>query len=131
MKTALLGVAGLLDSVSPQAAFSETADSPLARVDAEHLADEKAWLALMHYRHGWVGRDWISEADAPAFFLAPEGKHDPHAELVADVHALLLDSVSGPSIRCRFPARYMWLSKRLSVPLDHAFPPNCPAFHAF
>jgi len=64
-------------SVSSQAAFGETADSPLVRVDAEHLADEKAWLALMHYRRTWVGRDWISEADAPAFFLAPDGKHDP------------------------------------------------------
>jgi hypothetical protein len=131
MKTALLGVAGLLASVSSQAAFSEAADSPQVRVDAEHLADEKAWLALLHYRHSWVGRDWISEADAPAFFLAPDGKHDPHAELVANVHALLLDSVSGPSIRCRFPARYMWLSKRLSVPLDSAFPANCPALQAW
>src|SRR5471030_298485 len=125
MKTALLSVASLLASVLSQAAFGGTVEAPLVWVDAEHIAEEKAWRALIHYRHSWVGRDWISEADAAPFFLAPDGKHDPHAELVADVRALLLDSVSGPSTRCRFPARYVWLSKRLSVPLDTAFPANC------
>jgi hypothetical protein len=131
MKVALLGVAGLLASIPSQAALAETADAPLVRVDAEHFADEKAWLALIHYHHSWVSRDWISEADDPAFFLAPEGKHDPHAELVADARALLLDPVNGPLTRCRFPARYIWLSKRLSLPLDSAFPANCPALQAW
>ena len=131
MKVALLGVAGLLASISSHAAFGGTAETPLVRVEAEHFADEKAWLALIHYHHSRAGRDWISEADAPAFFLAPDGKHDPHAELVADVQALLLDPVNAPSTRCRFPARYIWLSKRLSVPLDSAFPANCPALQAW
>jgi hypothetical protein len=131
MQTALLGIVGLLASASSQAAFGETADSPLVRVAKENLAEEKAWLALMHYRHGWMGRAWTSEADAPAFFLAPDGKHDPHAELIADVQALLLDSVNGPSTRCRFPARYVWLSKRLAVPLDSTFPANCPELQSW
>ena len=131
MKVALLGVAGMLASISPQPAFGGSAVSPLVRVDTEHLAHQKAWLALIHYRHSWAGRDWISEADDPGFFLAPAGKHDPHAELVADVQALLFDPVSGPSMRCRFPARYVWLAHRLSVPLDGEFPASCPALQAW
>ena len=46
------------------------------------LSDAREWHLLLHYRENlWKG--FTSEADGPAFFLAPNGKTDPAAELEA------------------------------------------------
>ena len=46
------------------------------------LADAREWHLLLHYRANLFG-GYTSEQDDTGFFLAPEGKTDPQAELDA------------------------------------------------
>lgn len=65
------------------------------------LHENRYWHTLLHYRDG------KSEIDSKHFFLSPDGKYNPKAELVATVKKLL--EAKEQSIVCRFPARTSWL----------------------
>jgi hypothetical protein len=95
------------------------------RVERLMLYQDAAWLALGHYRAEIAGAGYVGEADDPGFFLAGNGKYDPHAELRATLAALAQPGDGNAHPRCRFPARYHWLSRALSVNLP---PIHCPAF---
>lgn len=88
----------------------------IAQARTQNLAGERRWRLLGHYRSTWWGR-LESEADAPAFFLAANGKTDPQSELDATLIAFfkrpedLPEGVMHP--QCRFPARYKWLKAAL------------------
>ncbi|MBI4345802.1 MAG: DUF4105 domain-containing protein [Elusimicrobia bacterium] len=103
-----------------------------ARARELRLAEDRAWRALLH------GSGRASRADGPAFFLAPDGRRDPGAELDAD-----LDAFAGPPVadesgdrgeerpqhaQCRFPARWDWLKGRLSIDLQRLPEQRCPRF---
>lgn len=107
MTTLRLIVAGACLS----AGASHPALAAVTTPDAERISADPAWLALLHYRERGDGA-MLSEADRPQFFLSPEGKTSPAAELLADLAAL-----EAPERRqdfaCRFPARYEWLRLRL------------------
>lgn len=62
-----------------------------------------------------------------SFFLSPKGKTDPEAELIATINAYFLPLGENPNIhaRCRFPARYYWLSQQLSLPDAHLSADKC------
>jgi hypothetical protein len=125
----------LLGFVFPVGGAAETGylDELLSRVRSERLDTDPAWRRLGHYQKGWFG--WTSEQDAPEFFLAPNGKRDPQAELEATVRGFFQPSspdeegTSHP--QCRFPARYAWLKSRLSF--DPAQLPEqvCPRFESW
>jgi hypothetical protein len=112
-------------------------EAALERARDGGLARDKAWLRLGHYR-GRPGHH-ESEADGPAFFLAPHGKTDPESELLATIRAFftpLTPAMEGArSARerhplCRFPARFFWLSRRLG--LGAGLPqPSCPELFDF
>lgn len=94
---------------------------------AKRLAEQRRWRLLVHYRHRW----WVkleSEADDPAFFLAPDGKTDPQSELEATLVAFFQDPADVPEgvmhPQCRFPARYKWLQEQLQF--DPARLPDQP-----
>lgn len=86
------------------------------RIDREEIYKDKAWLALLHYRKNTLTSGWRSQADAANFFLSPDGKSDPRQELIAATQALFFDGAAGAELRCRFPARYVWLQRRLDLP---------------
>ncbi|MDH3383049.1 MAG: DUF4105 domain-containing protein, partial [Deltaproteobacteria bacterium] len=68
-----------------------------------------------------------SLVDDPKFFLSPEGKHDPSAELNAAIDGLFAGGLEEQTIpRCRFPARYDWLIRRLTVDLTRLPEVSCP-----
>lgn len=96
------------------------------------LAASAGWRALLSYRKaGILSRGWESQADAPEFFLSEKGKYEPAAELSATIKALELPPELGNEHpRCRFPARYHWLQKKLQ---PRVFPPApaCPEFAEF
>src|SRR5687767_12759819 len=46
------------------------------------LSEEREWRLLLHYRENLFG-GYTSEQDDPGFFLSPEGKTEPAAELAA------------------------------------------------
>ena len=76
------------------------------------LARTRGWQALIHYRSD--GSGWRSPIDDPRFFLSPQGKDDPAAELEATVRALYAPPAGGErAAACRFPARRAWIAARL------------------
>lgn len=100
---------------------------PLLPLTAAHgtdwnaLANDPEWQALLHVNRGATlhGRG-ESYVDDKRFFIAENGKRNPQHELAATVAAL---EPAGAEARCRFPARYAFLARRLgwseSQPLAH------------
>lgn len=80
------------------------------------LATDSYWRTLGHYRSdGGFTKHQRSFIKDTKFFLAPGGRVDPQAELMATINAVDLP-VSGDVDQhpvCRFPARYRWLSQQL------------------
>jgi len=98
---------------------SATAIERLQRLARERqLADTPMWHALLHYRRHPLTRQLRSLADDPGFFLAPQGRTDPQAELDATIAAFFdadprhaLDQAAA----CRFIARERWLRQELGT----------------
>lgn len=90
----------------------------------QHLASEPYWEVLGHYHKGLFGT--VSLIDDPDFFLAPDGKRNPEAELQATL-AAFFEPVDETTLTnhpvCRYPARFEWLKAQLQIdpaklPLD-------------
>ncbi|MBN1826670.1 MAG: DUF4105 domain-containing protein [Candidatus Eisenbacteria bacterium] len=91
------------------------------------LHDAPYWHTLLHYKRGLFGLR--SLVDDPDFFLAPDGKHDPRAELEATLRAFFLPPPEeGKHPLCRFVARYHWLKERLSIDESRLPVPGCEPF---
>ncbi len=97
--------------------------SPLfASEDLQALSRHPKWLALLHYRApalGVFGKS-RSEIDAHEFFLSPNGKHDPLAELESTLAALrnINHAPIGPLQQhpyCAFPERRLFLEHSLGL----------------
>lgn len=87
----------------------------LTRAEVLRLAEEREWQVLLHYRRTWLG-GVESMQDDPGFFLAPQGKNNPQAELAATLTNFFVEDVVGRSkqpAQCAFVARYHWLKERL------------------
>lgn len=90
-------------------------DDLIRRARAAKLAQTTTWLRLGHYRKNTFG-GYTSEADGRPFFLAPNGKSDPEAELEATIRGFFGPEPRDPELQhpqCRFPARFRWLDERL------------------
>jgi hypothetical protein len=89
----------------------------------EDLARASTWLRLLHYdRAGGPG-----EVVSDDFYLSPNGRTDPFAELQATIAAHQTPwSVDGDAHpRCRYPARYFWLSQHIQLPGYLVHEPRC------
>mgnify|MGYP001612193450 FL=1 len=87
------------------------------------LASHPTWLKLLHYER--AGKQSVVLTDS--FFLSPNGKDDPRAELTSTINAYFLswgENVNEHA-RCRFPARYFWLSQQLQLPDYNLREPKC------
>jgi Domain of unknown function (DUF4105) len=96
-----------------------------------HLADEREWHLLLHYRANLLG-GYTSEADDPQFFLSSEGRTDPQAELEATIRSLFYIEFVGNSkqpARCAFIARYHWLKERLAIDESQLPAVDCERFN--
>jgi hypothetical protein len=91
-----------------------------AQANEKDLASAAEWLALLHYHDESFGGP-ESYVDDKAFFLAPDGAHDAAAELRATLELI----VAEPTTRCRYPARYNWLSKQLDFSALKVFYTEC------
>lgn len=102
----------------------------LQRAHDAHLADAREWHLLLHYRANLFG-GYTSEQDEPGFFLSPEGKTDPQAELDATLTQFFLPELVGRSkqpAQCAFVARYAWLHDRLGFDPGRLPPMPCERF---
>ena len=94
------------------------------------LASERDWHLLLHYRKNLLG-GYTSEQDDPGFFLSPDGKTDPQAELDATLRQFFSNEPVGRSkqpAQCAFIARYEWLRSRLRFDETRLPPIVCERF---
>ncbi|WP_353254527.1 DUF4105 domain-containing protein [Salinisphaera sp. PC39] len=101
------------------AAASADTERFLTTLQTEKLHEESAWLRLVHYETNQdTSSGYRSEVVSDSFFLADKGRVDPRAELVATLQAMLAP-VTGDDpnqhAQCRFPARWLWLRRNLSM----------------
>jgi hypothetical protein len=98
----------------------------LSSAQLEQLSHDPTWLKLLHFDRD----NRQSEILTKDFFLSPDGQHDPQAELRADLAAYNAPwPQDGDShARCRFPARYYWLSQQINLPGYSLDPPQCTTF---
>ena len=92
----------------------------------QRLWQNREWLNLLHYvGKGDSGVNYVSEVRDRRFFLAPDGKTNPEAELLATIAAFYNTDVTGnENAQCKFVARLNWLKQHLSI--DEA---SLPAVH--
>ncbi len=78
------------------------------------------WLNLLHYHgKGDDPADYRSDVQDPRFFLSPEGRSNPEAELLATISAIhRTDNTGDEHAQCRFVARRDWLVKALAIDPD-------------
>ena len=94
------------------------------------LAGEREWHLLLHYRENLFGGH-TSEQDDPGFFMSPNGKTDPQAELDATLKQFFSDELIGRSkqpAQCAFIARYEWLRNQLRFDETRLPPQPCERF---
>lgn len=130
-----LYVAGLVfvNSLWPSEPRADAVTVIMDKAQRQNLAADPVWLRLGHWRQV---RDRIlpSHVDDPQFFLAPDGKSNPRAELAATLAAAFAQPISSGDNRhaiCRFPARLRWLQQQLQF--DPTLLPSveCPALSRF
>ena len=94
------------------------------------LASEREWHLLLHYQKNLFG-GYTSEQDDLGFFLSPNGKTDPQAELDATLKQFFSDELVGRSkqpAQCAFIARYEWLRNQLRFDETRLPPMACERF---
>ncbi len=102
----------------------------LRQAHALGLDEDPYWRILLHYRPHAFGVE--SFIDDPRFFLAPDGKTNPRAELDATIRAFLTAREGGESsVACRFAARFEWLRERLAIDPALVASAPCTAFTDF
>ncbi|MBF0444929.1 MAG: DUF4105 domain-containing protein [Magnetococcales bacterium] len=87
------------------------------------LAQHKVWHRLLHYNSSRSK----GEIHTSAFYLSKRGSDDLQAELKATIAGYFApwqkDGNEHP--RCRFPARYFWLNKHITLPEYSLREPRC------
>jgi hypothetical protein len=105
----------------------------LQRAHALSLHEQRYWRLLLHYRLNWM-RGYESEIDEPGFFLSPDGKTDPKAELDATLTGFFSSELVGRSrqpARCAFIARYEWLKNALAIDERRLPAETCDRFRSW
>jgi hypothetical protein len=105
----------------------------LNRAKAMALHEHRYWHLLLHYRSAFAG-GVESEADEPAFFLSPDGKTNPEAELRATLSQFFSTDPVGRSsqpARCAFIARYHWLKSALAIDESRLPQQPCERFESW
>lgn len=88
------------------------------------IANQPTWLKLLHYEHNSTHSVVLNKN----FFISPNGKNNPSAELIATINAYFAPwniKNKDEHARCRFPARYFWLSQQLPLPDYNLREPKC------
>ncbi len=96
-----------------------------------HLADSPEWRALGHYEDNWLASGVHSTVASDTFFVAPDGRHEPSAELNATLAALLSGQKIGERempAACRYPARRKFLVASLSIAPSRLASFECPKY---
>lgn len=106
--------------------FALYSAAPLAASDSSYLSELRAqarelrlhqkvqWHSLLHYRANSLLAGVTSEVESGNFFVAPDGKTNPAAELDATLASFFSEQQrDGEPTQCRAKARYQWLKTML------------------
>jgi len=87
------------------------------------IASHPTWLKLLHYERDTKQSVVLTKN----FFISSNGRNNPSAELSATINAYFApwDGNMDEHARCRFPARYFWLSQQLPLPNYNLREPKC------
>jgi len=125
----------VLAALTAPGARAASSDDYLAELIAKareaRLADMREWHLMLHYRENIFG-GYTSEQDGADFFLSPDGKTDPQAELEATLAGFFSDNLIGKAkqpVQCAFIGRYHWLKEKLSFDDARLPPRTCENFH--
>lgn len=104
-------------------------------VPLKTLANDPTWIKLGHYEPATDSTTgWRSAVHTESFFLnRQDGQIDPWSELKSTLQALqapVNDQPTDEHAQCRFPARTLWLKKKLAGQMN--FPSvSCPRWDAW
>src|SRR5262245_3009867 len=129
-RAVLLGLACLTAPGSVSAA--SYLDELIGRSREQRLSERREWHRLIHYTSNLVTPGVHSLADARRFFLAPDGKTDPQAELEATLAAFFSDireTDKEQNPQCAFIARYAWLDRQLAFDPSRMAKQACKRFY--
>ena len=102
----------------------------LARAQNLNLHEDPYWHILVQYKSSLSG--YKSLVDDRRFFLAPDGKTNPEAELQATIRAFFSKSEDADiSSVCRFPARFEWIKESLGIDPGKLPVSECRTFENF
>ena len=85
-----------------------------------NLDSSRQWQLLVHYKKNMFFQT-ESLIDDDQFFIAPEGKKHPKAELLATIDSFFQTSYENNNslrTKCIFVERYHWLKEQLSIDED-------------
>jgi hypothetical protein len=101
----------------------------LVLANKAHLSQRPEWRKINLY-HSTLG-GLTSRVDDPTYFLAPNGQHDPQAELEAAIRGAFDDTMAKTSRQpnvCRWIARYQFLSRSMKESGFDYVPMHCEGF---
>lgn len=118
-------------SAAEELAAQHTADiaKMLELANQAQLAQRAEWRKINLY-HATLG-GLTSRVDDPTYFLAPDGKHNPQAELEAAIRGAFDDTMAKTSRQpnvCRWIARYQFLSRSMQELGFSYAPMRCEGF---
>lgn len=96
----------------------------------KEISEDLQWRLLLHYKKDWKPGD-KSEIDGGDFFLSPEGRRDPLAELRATLEAFEGDRQYGPLKQpalCAFKGRVRYLRTKWGLQFPEI---PCEKFNEF
>lgn len=99
----VLGVV-LLSFISNANCSTKNVSDAIYKIKKLNTSLNSKWLALTHFEKPLL-RATRSSINETSFFLSPNGKFDPQAELEYTVESF----INSPSSQCKYPARAMWL----------------------
>jgi hypothetical protein len=91
-----------------------------------NIGESNAWRAMLHFpKHATQ-----SLIDDPTFFLSPQGRTDPSAELAASIETFNQKptAIGDDSPQCRFLGRYRWLQRNAPTLAKNFVAQDCPAW---
>ena len=104
----------------------------VAKAKQLKLSDSFVWHKLVHYISNLVMPGYHGMVDSPQFYVAPNGKYDPEAELEATLASFFSPATETPTSQnpqCMFIARYTWLKQQLDFDPKRMPEHRCQRFH--
>lgn len=107
-----------------------------------NLAEQTTWRRLLYLKDSKPGQTKNAKANTSPvknaeFFVSPEGRSNPQAELLALLKMMTANNLSAAeqsqnqAVLCRFPARIHWLQQQLAIPDAELAAIDCGEFDAW